>query len=241
VTVGQTNVPTAAAVATDYDLALTGCASSLHLDAGVIYPNNVTITTPPGTGSTGPGSALALESSVLPIIGAQINYPSGLPSGYSWGGNENPSGYVAGGSGGFSSVTFQSVKDLLNLATDTESFVGGSVTGPYSTPKASMSFGLGSVVVCTEAQLQAIGSGSGGSGIDAAAGPHHVPAAVGAANVGPTALAYCDGGGSSTLSGALAFAELAGVEANPNAQAAGSDGTGLGAIYQAGGTGTALL
>ncbi len=170
VTVGQTGQVTAAAVATDYDLALTGCASSLHADAGVIYPNNVTLTTPAGTGSTGPGSALALEGSVLPINAAQINYPSGLPSGYSWGGGVNPTGYSAGGAGGYSSVTFNSVKDILNLATDTESFVGGSVTGPYSTPKASMSFGLGSVIVCTEGQLQAIGTGNGshlpGSGVD---------------------------------------------------------------------------
>ena len=29
-----------------------------------------------------------------------------------------------------------------------------------------MTFGVGSMVVCTEAQLQAIGTGSGGSGID---------------------------------------------------------------------------
>ena len=31
-------------VGTDYDLALTGCQSSLHADAGEIYPNNVTLT-----------------------------------------------------------------------------------------------------------------------------------------------------------------------------------------------------
>ena len=123
VTVGQTSQITNGSVATDYDLAMTGCASSLHADAGVIYPNNVTLTTPAGTGSTGVGSALALESSVLPIVGAQINFPSGLPAGYTWGGGVNPTGYVAGGAGGYSVVTFQSTKDNLNLSTDTESFV----------------------------------------------------------------------------------------------------------------------
>jgi hypothetical protein len=232
VTVGQTSQITNGSVATDYDLALTGCASSLHADAGVIYPNAVTLTTPAGTGSVGVGSALALESSVLPIVGAHINYPSGLPAGYTWGGGVNPTGYVAGGAGGFGVVNFQSTKDNLNLATDTESFVSGVVTGPYATPKASMAFGLGSVVVCTEAQLQAIGTGSGGSGIDHSS----IPAAANSGVVGAQALKYCDGGSLSAISGTNAFGELAEVEAAPNAQAAGSDGTGLGAIYQAGGT-----
>ena len=36
VTAGMTNTATAPAVATDYDLAFTGCASSLHADVGVI-------------------------------------------------------------------------------------------------------------------------------------------------------------------------------------------------------------
>ena len=102
VTVGSTTQVTNGAVQTDYDLALTGCASSLHADAGVIYPNNVTLTTPAGTGSSGVGSALALEGSVLPIVGAHMNFPSGLPAGYTWGGGVNPTGYTAGGAGGYS-------------------------------------------------------------------------------------------------------------------------------------------
>jgi hypothetical protein len=231
VTVGSTNTVTNGSVATDYDLALTGCASSLHADAGVIYPNNVTLTTPAGTGSTGVGSALALEGSVLPIVGAHMNFPSGLPAGYTWGGGVNPSGYSAGGAGGFSTVNFTGSKNNLNLSTDTESFVAGSVTGPFSTPKASMSFGLGSVVLCTEAQAQAIGTGSGGTGIDHGS----IPAATSASDVGPKSLQYCDGGSLSAVSPSNAFGELAEVEAAANAQAAGSDGTGLASIFQAGG------
>jgi hypothetical protein len=232
VTVGSTTQVTNGSVATDYDLALTGCASSLHADAGVIYPNNVTLTTPAGTGSIGVGSAIALESSVLPISGAHMNFPSGLPAGYTWGGGVNPSGYVAGGAGGYSTVNFTGSKNNLNLSTDTESFVAGSVTGPFSTPKASMSFGLGSVVLCTAAQVQAIGTGSGGSGIDHGS----IPAATSASDVGPKALTYCDGGSLSAVSGSNAFGELAEVEAASTAQAAGSDGTGLASIYQAGGS-----
>ena len=99
-------------------MAFTGCQSSLHADAGVIYPNNVTLTTPPGTGSTGPGSALALESTVLPINNADINFPTGLPAGYTWGGTGSPD---------TASVTFDNPKDSLNLSDDAESFIDGIV------------------------------------------------------------------------------------------------------------------
>jgi len=233
VTVGSTAQATGT-VGTDYDLALTGCASTLHTDAGVIYPNNVTLT---NTGPvSNPSSALALEGAVQPINGADINFPSGLPSGYSWGdGGESTA-----------TVSFDSTKDALNLSTDQETFVDGVVpTGdPYATAKASMAFGVGSMVVCTDAQLQAIGSGNGsGSGIDHSSIPAstNTGSATTAGSVGNRALQYCDGGTSSALTPAEAFDELAVVEADPNAQAAGSDGTGLGAIWQVGGSGTAIL
>ena len=231
VTIGSTSQTTSFTTGTDYDLALSACQSSIHADAGEIYPNNVTLT---NTGPlTNPDSAIALEAGVKPITGADINYPGGLPSGYTWGGATNPTGYVAGGGGGFSQVTWNSLKDNLNLMTDQETFVGGTVSGgPFAFSKASLIFGVGSMVVCTDAQLQAI---AGLGGIDAAAGVHHVP-------TGGDPLTYCDGGTSGFLtSGTAAFGELAIVEADPNAQAAGSDGTGLGAIYQVGGTGSAVL
>jgi len=230
VTIGSTAQATSFTTGTDYDFALTGCQSSIHAATGEIYPNNVTLT---NTGPvTNPSSAIALEAGVKPITGADINYPNGLPAGYSYGGATNPTNFVAGGDGGFSQVTWNSLKDSLNLNTDQETFVGGTVTGgPFAFAKASMIFGVGSMVVCTDAQLQAIG---GGGGIDAPAGPHHVP-------TGGNPLVYCDGGSSSAVSGTAAFGELAIVEADPNAQAAGSDGTGLAAIWQVGGTGSAVL
>jgi len=233
VTVGSPTQATGT-VGTDYDLALTNCESSLHADAGVIYPNNVTVT---NTGPvSNPSSALALEAGVQPINDADINFPGALPSGYSWGdGGEDTA-----------QVSFDSSKDALNLSTDAETFVDGTVpaTDPYTTSKASMSFGVGTMVVCTDAQLQAIGTGNGvGSGIDHSA----IPAATStglattAGSVGAQALKYCDGGTSSAISPSAAFDELAVVEADPNAQAAGSDGTGVAAIWQVGGSGTAIL
>ena len=62
-----------------------------------------------------------------------------------------------------STVSFDSLKDALNLSTDAETFVDGTVptTDPYTTSKASMDFGVGSMVVCTDAQLQAINDGTG--------------------------------------------------------------------------------
>jgi trimeric autotransporter adhesin len=233
VTVGSTAQATGT-VGTDYDLALTNCASTLHTDAGVIYPNNVTLT---NTGPvSNPSSALALEAGVKPIDNADINFPGALPSGYSWGdGGEDTA-----------TVSFDSTKDTLNLSTDAETFVDGVVpTGdPYATAKASMDFGVGTMVVCTDAQLQAIGTGNGsGSGIDHSSIPAatNTGTATTAGSVGNRALQYCDGGTSSALSSSAAFDELAVVEADPNAQAAGSDGTGLGAIWQVGGSGTAIL
>jgi len=235
VTVGSTAQVTST-VGTDYDLALTGCSSSLHALPGEIYPNNVTFT---NTGPvSNPSSAIALESGVKPIDNASINFPSGLPAGYSWGDATNPTGYVPSGSGGSMAVSFDSSKDSLNLSNDQETFVAGVATGVYPTAKASMTFGVGTMVVCTEAQLQAIGNGSGGSGIDHGS----IPQAANAAAVGPDALKYCDGGPSSTLPDpGAAFNELALVEGDPNAQVAGSDGTALGAIWDVGGTGSAIF
>ena len=237
VTVGSTSQETGT-VGTDYDFAFTSCESSLHADAGVIYPNNVTFT---NTGPvTNPSSAIALEGGVNPINGAQVNFPSGLPSGYSYGNGTNPTGFVAGGDGGYEPVTFNSAKDSLNLLSDEESFVDG-VAGPgdvaggvYGTTKAAMAFGVGSMVVCTDAQLQAIYDGTG---IDHSS----IPKAADSAAVGPEALQYCDGGTSSLTNSVDAFNELAGVEANPNGGEGGSDGTGLGAIWQVSGTGTATF
>jgi len=233
VTVGST-AQTTGTVGTDYDLAMTGCASSLKADAGVIYPNNVTFT---NTGPvSNPSSAIALEAGVKPIDNADINFPSGLPSGYTWGGTGNPD---------TATVSFDSSKDALNLNTDAETFIDGVVPSadPYTTAKASMDFGVGSMVVCTEAQLQAIGTGSGGSGIDHGSIPAatNTGTATTAGSVGNRALQYCDGGTSSALSSTAAFDELAIVEADPNAGAAGSDGTSLGAIWQVGGTGSAIF
>ena len=234
VTVGTPSQATGT-VGTDYDLALTGCGSSLKADAGVIYPNNVTLTNDgPVTNS---GSAVALEAGVNPIDNANINFPSGLPSGYSWGGTGNPS---------TATVSFDSTKDAINLSTDAETFIDGVVpsTDPYATAKASMSFGVGSMVVCTDAQLQAIGTGNGsGSGIDHSSIPAatNTGSATTAGSVGNRALQYCDGGTSSSLSSGATFDELAIEEADPNAGAAGSDGTGLGAIWQVGGSGSAIL
>jgi hypothetical protein len=229
VTVGNTG-QTVGTVATNYDLAFTGCKSSLSADLGVIYPNNVTLTTPTGTGTTGPSSAIALESGVSPINNASINFPSGLPAGYTWGGAGNPS---------TASVSFTSAKDTLNLTSDAETFVSGVVptTDPYTTSKASMSFGVGSMVVCTDAEAQAIGTGSGGSGIDHSS----IPAAANSAAVGPQSFKYCDGGSLSSVSATNAFGELALVEGAPNAGTAGSDGTGLAAIWQVGGGGSAIF
>ena len=233
VTVGST-AQTTGTVGTDYDLAMTGCGSSLKADAGVIYPNNVTFT---NTGPvSNPSSAVALEAGVQPINNADINFPPDLPSGYTWGGTGNPS---------TATVSFDSTKDAINLGTDAETFVDGVVpsTDPYATAKASMTFGVGSMVVCTDAQLQAIGTGSGGSGIDHSSIPAatNTGTATTAGSVGNRALQYCDGGTSSALTAGEAFDELAVVEADPNAGAAGSDGTGLGAIWQVGGTGSAIF
>lgn len=212
VTVGST-AQTTGTVGTDYDFALTGCQSSIHADPGQIYPNNVTLT---NTGPvSNPSAAVALEAGVKPITGADINYPGGLPSGYTWGDAVNPTNFVAGGDGGFSNVTWNSLKDTLNLSTDQETFVGGTVSnGPFAFAKASMVFGVGSMVVCTEAQLEGIGTGSGGSGIDVAAGPHHVAAASSASDVGTEVLKYCDGGSLSSVTPGNAFNELAVVEAD---------------------------
>jgi hypothetical protein len=241
VTVGSTAQVTST-VGTDYDFALTGCQASNHATTpGDIFPNNVTFT---NTGPvSNPSAAVGLESGVKPINGADVNFPSGLPAGYSWADSEPPTGYSAGGAGGNIQVSFDSLKDTLNLNTDAETFVDGTVPSgePYTTSKAAMSFGVGSMVICTDAQLQAIGTGSGGSGIDSVAGPHHVPAAANAGAVGADALANCDGGTNSSLTSTQAFDELALVEADPNGGGAGSDGTGLGAIWQVGGTGTATF
>jgi len=236
VTMGSTNQVTGS-VETDYDLALTNCQSSLHADAGVIYPNNVTLTTPTGTGTSGPSSVLALESGVSPVNGLSVNYPSGLPAGYSWGGALSPD---------TTSVSFDSSKDVLNLADDAETFVDGVVpsSDAYPTSKAAMTFGLGGAVICTEGQLQAIGTGNGShSGIDAGSIPAatNTGSATTTDSVAAEALAYCDGGTSSALTRADTFGELANVEINPNGGGAGSDGTGLAAIWVAAGTGTATL
>jgi hypothetical protein len=236
VTFGSTNQVTGS-VETDYDLALTGCQSSLHADAGVIYPNNVTVTTPSGTGTSGPSSVLALESGVSPVNGLSVNYPSGLPAGYSWGGALAPD---------TTSVSFDSSKDVLNLADDAETFVDGVVpsTDAYPTSKAAMTFGLGGAVICTEGQLLAIGPGNGShSGIDAGSIPAatNTGSATTTGSVAADALANCDGGTSSALTRADTFGELANVEINPNGGGAGSDGTGLAAIWVAAGTGTATL
>jgi len=229
VTVGSTAQATGT-VGTDYDFALTGCQSSLHIVNGVIYPNNATFTN--NGPVTNPSSALALESGVKPIDNAAITFPPALPAGYSWSNGDTPAGNAI-------SVSFDSLKDALNLNTDAETFVGGVVPSAdvYGTPKASMTFGVGSMVVCTEAQLQAIGTGSGGSGIDHGS----ISAAANAGAVGADVRANCDGGTNSSLTPAEAFDELAVVEADPNAQVAGSDGTSLAAIWQVGGTGSAIL
>ena len=233
VTVGST-AQTTGTVGTDYDLALTACGSSLKAEPGVIYPNNVTFT---NTGPvTNPSSAVALESGVKPIDNANINFPSGLPAGYSWG---------AGGES-TATVSFDSAKDAINLSTDAETFIGGVVPSgdPYATAKASMNFGVGSMVVCSDAQLLAIGPGNGtGSGIDHGSIPAatNIGTATTAGSVGSQALKYCDGGSLSALTSAAAFDELAIVEADPNAGAAASDGTGIGAIWQVGGSGSAIL
>jgi hypothetical protein len=137
-------------------------------------------------------------------------------------------------------------KNSLNLGTDSEDFTKGTATNAYATTKASLSFGLGSVVLCTEAQLEAIGPGNGtGSGIDSTTESGNIPPAGTTAAIGTEALRYCDGGtgpgNDSGLTPSEAFGELATVEADPSAQAGGSDGTSLGAIWQAGGTGAATL
>ena len=236
VTIGSTNQVTGS-VATDYDLALTGCQSSLHADAGVIYPNNVTLTTPSGTGTSGSSSVLALESGVSQVNGLSVNFPSGLPSGYSWGGALSPD---------TTSVSFDSTKDALNLGDDAETFVDGVVpsTDAYPTTKAAMTFGLGGAVICTEGQLLAIGPGnSTHSGIDEGSIPAatNTGSATTSGSVAFEALKYCDGGISSALTQGDTFGELANVEINPNGGGAGSDGTGLAAIWVAAGTGTATL
>ena len=235
VTVGSTAQATGT-VGTDYDLALTGCGSSLKADAGVIYPNNVTVTNDGPVSNS--SSAVSLEAGVKPIDNANINFPSGLPAGYTWGGTGNPS---------TATVSFDSTKDAINLSTDAETFVDGVVpsTDPYATAKASMTFGVGSMVVCTDAQLEAIGPGNGTSqgGVDHSSIPAatNTGTATTAGSVGARALQYCDGGTSSAIGSGAAFDELAIEEADPNAGAAGSDGTGLGAIWQVGGTGSAIL
>jgi len=212
VTVGST-AQTTGTVGTDYDLALTACGSSLKAEPGVIYPNNVTFT---NTGPvSNPSSAIALEAGVQPINNADINFPAGLPSGYSWG----------DGGEATATVSFDSTKDAINLGTDAETFIDGVVPSgdPYATAKASMDFGVGSMVVCTEAQLQAIGSGNGsGSGIDHTSIPAatNTGSATTAGSVGNRALTYCDGGTSSAISAGNAFNELALVEGDPNAGAA---------------------
>jgi hypothetical protein len=230
VTVGSTSQATGT-VGTDYDFALTACKSSFNALSGLISPNNAIFTNAGPV--TNPSSALALESGVKNIDNAAITFPSGLPAGYSWSNGNTPAGNAI-------SVSFDNAKDALNLNTDAETFVGGVVPSAdvFTTAKASMTFGVGTMVVCTEAQLQAIGTGSGGSGIDSGT----IPAAANAGAVGADALAHCDGGPSSTLTDpALAFDELALVEADPNAAIVGSDGTGLGAIWDVGGTGSAIL
>ncbi len=255
VTVGATSQPTNT-VATDYDLAMTACASSLSADAGVIYPNNVTLTTPTGGANTdtGPSSAIALEASAQAINAASVNYPASLPAGYSWG----DSGADTTG------LSFTSTKDELCLKSacgalheDQEGFVDGAATGIYPTTKASMTFGVTSMVVCTEAQVAAIGTGSGGTGVDSVAGPNHVPAAANSSDVGTVALEYCDGGPDSALTAAPAdvgggggvasaggqagFYEVAGVEGNSLAGGGGFDGTPLAAIWEVSGDGHATL
>ena len=260
VTVGQTSQPTNT-VATDYDMALTQCASSLAADAGVIYPNQVTLTTPTGGSNTdtGPSAAVALEEPGAQAIKASsVNYPSdpniGGSGAYSW------------GDGGLDTtgLSFQSTKDVLCLKTscgtlseDEESFIDGVATGVYPTAKASMTFSVGAMVVCTEAQTQAIGTGSGGSGIDSVAGPNHVPAASNAGQVGTLSLEYCDGGPDSALTAAPAvdgggggsasagetagFVEVAGVEGAPLNGGGGFDGYPLAAIWAVTGNGHAVL
>jgi len=256
VTVGQTSQPTNT-VATDYDFAMTSCASSLQADAGVIFPNNVTLTTPTGVANvdTGPSAAISLEASAQPIHAATVSYPPSLPAGYSWG----DSGADTTG------VSFTSTKDILCVQSggcgaiqqDQESFADGVATGIYSTAKASMLFGVTSMVVCTEAQTAAIGTGSGGTGIDSVAGPNHVPAAANAGDVGTVSLEYCDGGPDSALTAAPAidgggggvtsaggnsgFAEVAGVEGAPLNGGGGFDGSPLAAIWEVSGSGHAVL
>jgi hypothetical protein len=232
VTVGSTS-QTTGTVGTDYDLAMTNCGSSLKAEPGVIYPNNVTFENDGPVAN--PSAAVALEAGVQPINNANINFPASLPSGYSWGdGGESTA-----------TVSFDSTKDAINLTSDAETFIDGVVPSgdPYATAKASMDFGVGSMVVCTDAQLQAIGTGSGGSGIDHSSIPAatNTGTATTAGSVGNRALQYCDGGTSSALTSTAAFDELAIEEADPNAAAAGSDGTGLGAIWQVGGGGSAIF
>jgi len=264
VTVGSTAQATNSA-ATDYDLALSGCQSSLFTEAGVIYPNTATLQTPTGMANsdTGPGSALGLESGAKPITGATVAYPGDLPADYSW-----------GDSGAHStSVTFDSTKDYLCLKSpatptspdpcpdglhiDEEGFIGGSATGgTYDTAKAAMTFGVGSMVVCTEAQALAIGPGNGtGSGIDSVAGANHIAPATSLADVGTESLEFCDGGPDSALTaaqpgsgagqaaegGVAGFIEVAGVEGNPNGGGGGFDGSPLAAIWEVSGDGTATL
>lgn len=239
VTIGSTSQSTNT-VGTDYDFALTGCAIPvLSNEAGVIYPTNVTFTN--NGPVSNPSSALALEGSPQQINNANINFPNSatLPSGYAWGDGGEDS----------ATVSFDSTKDSLNLGTDTESFVDGVVPSgdPYTTSKASLSFGVGSLVLCTTGQLQAIGTGNGshlpGSGIDdsSIAAATSTGSATTVKSVAYQELHYCDGGIDSAISGASAFGELAVVEADPNGGGAGSDGTGLGALIEIGGSGSAIL
>lgn len=147
----------------EFNLAATGCSTTDV--AGYVAPTEATI-----TGSSGAiqNSAFALEAAPA---GAALNvsYPA-LPAGY---GDDGGTGgtalsttldfaagkssayYLSGGPGGCSNC---------------DAFADGTATGDYATTAGELSWS-GTPVFCTDAQLQAIDSGTG---IDAAPGPNHV-------------------------------------------------------------------
>lgn len=202
------------------NLELQSCTSSEGAP-GAFYPTQVGVT----ASSTATNSAAGLETSPgaldgtvnLPSIGSEYTQPVST------------------------SINFDTLKsNTINLGDFGISYAKGVVAGDYATTKGELTFlALGGMTVCSQAELQAINSGSGP---DAAGGAnvgnmqgafHNVGIAEGA-----DPLAVCDSGSNPAFSPTVNSGQYNGLSeilASETAQGGmtvtAGDGSDIGAIY----------